>query len=152
MQAEVGKMLARIASLEVQSKDAMDGLSEVSAQLKQLQRDLQQVVATVADIPNTHPSYDWVKEYVEKEGAAPLSPLCTRAHGLDSDQALLRLGVAVANVLQRQQSTSEALRVDDKEALSANLKQIAESGTSPAAATTAAALASPACSGVCGWC
>ena len=62
-------LIARLDVVEVAAQGGSDGVTELRTSLEQLQKDVQALQAAVGDIPNTYPTFDWVKELVAKEGA-----------------------------------------------------------------------------------
>jgi len=129
-------MLARLDTVEVQGSDAWDGIAELTASIKELRTELRGVKSQVDEFPDNHPTFKWVEEFVtskgECHGAGPCAVhslrLALRRPTLPHPSR--RSLYTVSNLVQDQQNTNEALRVGDKEALSANLLDIAQNGSS----------------------
>ena len=93
LQTEVTNLIARLDVVEVAAQGGSDGVTELRTSLEQLQKDVQALQAAVGDIPNTYPTFDWVKELVAKEGACcahgfpcprdPVLPCAASSHAVD---------------------------------------------------------------------
>ena len=78
-QTEVGNILGRLDSLDVQAGEASESIAQLRGALKAMQDELRDLKASVDDIPNHHPSHSWVREHVAAESTCRC---CHHAHSL----------------------------------------------------------------------